>query len=50
MMKSLADAESTLKEIEREANYVRSRELRELLRANIEDYREIIKALRKFYH
>jgi len=49
-MEILADVEAALRALEREANELRSRELRELLRELIEDQREIMKRLRKSYN
>ncbi|MGY3506987.1 MULTISPECIES: hypothetical protein [unclassified Bradyrhizobium] len=49
-MKTLSEAEAALKEMERDADKLRSRELRELVRECIEEYRQIIKTLRRFYN
>ena len=49
-MKALSEAEAALKEMERDSNAITSRELRELVREAIADYRQIIKSLRRFYH
>ncbi len=50
MMETLSDVEAALKSLEREANELRSKEFREMLRELIEDQREIMKRLRKFYN
>ena len=49
-MKILADAEEALKEVERDANKLQSRELRQLIQECIHKQREAIKALRRFYN
>jgi hypothetical protein len=49
-MKILADAEEALKEAERDANMLQSRELRQLIQKCIQEQREAIKALRRFYN
>lgn len=49
-MKTLADAEFLLKELERSANELQSRNFREALQAHINDLREVIKALHRLYN
>lgn len=49
-MKILADAESALKEVERDSNRLRSKELREAIQQHINEQREAIKALRRLYN
>ena len=49
-MKILADAESALKEIERDSNRLRSKELREAIQQQIDEQREALKALRRLYN
>lgn len=49
-MKILADAELALKEVERESNRLRSKELREAILQHINEQREAIKALRRAYN
>jgi hypothetical protein len=49
-MKILADAEEALKEVERDANKLQSRELRQLIQERIQEQREAIKALRRLYN
>lgn len=49
-MKTLTEAEAALKEMERDINAIRSRELRELVHVAVEEYREIIKMLRRLYN
>lgn len=49
-MKILVDAETALKEVERDNNRLRSRELREAIQRHINEQREAIKALRRVYN
>ena len=49
-MKISADAEEALKEVERDANKLQCRELRQLIQERIQEQREAIKALRRFYN
>ena len=49
-MKISADAEEALKEVERDANKLQSRELRQLIQERIQEQREAIKELRRFYN
>lgn len=49
-MKTLTEAEAALKEMERDINAIKSRELRELVHEAVEDYREIIKTLRRLHN
>lgn len=49
-MKILTDAESALKEVERDSNRLRSKELREAIQQHINEQREAIKALRRLYN
>jgi len=49
-MKILADAESALKEVERDSNRLRSKDLRKAIQQQIDEQREAIKALRRLYN
>ncbi|SDH89382.1 hypothetical protein SAMN05216338_1014154 [Bradyrhizobium sp. Rc2d] len=49
-MKVLADAEAALREVERDSDKLRSKELREAIQRHIHEQREAIKALRRLYN
>lgn len=49
-MKVLAAAEAALKEVERDSDRLQSKELREAIQQHIDQERQAIKALRKFYN
>lgn len=49
-MKVLADAEAALREVERDSDKLRSKELREAIQRRIDQQKEAIKALRRFYN
>lgn len=50
MTKPLAEAEALFREAERISNEIRSRELLQMARETIDDYRQIIESLRRLYH
>ncbi len=49
-MKILAAAEAALKELERDSNRLQSKELREAIQQRIDQQRQAINALRRFYN